>query len=116
MKRKLRWGEGWLIAAALALVFALSYLFWQNRQPRTQFVAPVHSVSMEELERAGRINVNAASASELDELPGIGPALAAAIIEYREEHGPFTSAEELMEVYGIGEATLEGMLPFLRLD
>ena len=116
MKRKLRWGEGWWIAAALVLLVALSYLLWQNRQPRTQSVAPVHAVSVEELERAGTINVNAASASELDELPGIGPALAAAIIEYREEHGPFESAEELMEVYGIGEATLEGMRPYLRLD
>ena len=116
MKRKLRWGEGWLIAAALALLFALSYLLWQNRQPRTQSVAPVHAVSLEELERVERINVNTASASELDELPGIGPALAEAIIEYREAHGPFENAEELMEVYGIGEVKLEGMLPFLRLD
>ena len=116
MKRKLRWGEGWLIAAALAMLFALSYFLWQNRQPRAQFAAPVHSVSMEELERAGTIDINTASAAELDELPGIGPALAATIIEYREKHGPFRSAEELLEVYGIGEVKLEGMLPFLRLD
>ena len=116
MKRKLWWGEGWLIAAALALLFALSVLLWQNRQSQAQSVAPVHAVSMEELERASTINVNIASVSELDELPGIGPALAEAIIAYREEHGPFESAEELMKVYGIGEVKLEEMLPFVRLD
>ena len=116
MKRKWRWGEGRLIAAALVLLFALSCFLWWNRQPRTQSVAPVHSVSVEELERVERINVNTASASELDELPGIGPALAAAIIEYREAHGPFGSVEEIMEVRVIGEAKLEEMLPFLRLD
>jgi competence protein ComEA len=39
-------------------------------------------------------------------LPGVGPALAAAIIEYRTEHGPFTSVEQLQEVPGIGERRL----------
>ena len=116
MKRKLRWGEGILIGAGLMLLFALSWFLWLNRQPRTQFAAPVHSVSMEELERMSTINVNAASAKELEELPGIGPVLAEAIVAYREEHGPFASAEDLMEVYGIGEGKLEAMRPFLRLD
>ena len=116
MKRGQRWGEGMWIAAALMLLFALSGFLWLNRQPRMHSAAPVHSVSMEELERAGTIDVNAASAEELTELPGIGPVLAAAIVEYREEHGPFESAEELLGVYGIGEVKLEGMRPFLRLD
>ena len=116
MKRRLRWGEGIWIAAALLLLLALTGFLWLNRQPRTRSVAPVHSVSAEELRRAGTININAASASELEELPGIGPVLAAAIVEYREEHGSFASAEELMEVRGIGEGKLAAMRPFLRMD
>ena len=53
------------------------------------------------------VNVNSAAAEELETLPGIGEVLAQAIISYREEHGPFTSVDELEEVSGIGPATLE---------
>ncbi|MEJ2077883.1 MAG: helix-hairpin-helix domain-containing protein [Acidobacteriota bacterium] len=49
------------------------------------------------------IDINAASVQELDELPGIGPAIAARIVEYREKNGPFSKIEDLMEVRGIGE-------------
>jgi competence protein ComEA len=54
-----------------------------------------------------RINVNLATAQELEQLPGIGPARAQAIIAYREQHGPFASVEELLKVDGIGPTTLE---------
>lgn len=50
------------------------------------------------------ININLADAEELETLPGIGPALAKRIVEYREQHGPFTSTAELKEVSGIGDA------------
>jgi competence protein ComEA len=53
------------------------------------------------------VNVNVAEAEELETLPGIGEVLAAAIIAYREEHGPFTSVDQLLDVSGIGEVTLE---------
>ena len=48
------------------------------------------------------ININRASAAELEQLPGIGPKLAARIVAYREEHGPFQRKEELLNVPGIG--------------
>ena len=58
-----------------------------------------------------KININSASAAELENLPGIGPVTAAAIVAYREEKGPFASVDALTEVSGIGEATLEKIKP-----
>ena len=49
-----------------------------------------------------RLDLNRATAAELDALPGIGPVLAARIVAHREQHGPFLSPEELMAVRGIG--------------
>jgi len=57
---------------------------------------------------SGLVNLNTASEKELDEkLPGIGPALAKRIVEYREQHGGFRSPEELKNVSGIGEKRYE---------
>lgn len=54
---------------------------------------------------AGRVNLNVATVTELDGLPGIGPVLAQRIVAHREEHGPFRAVEELDEIEGIGPAT-----------
>lgn len=53
-----------------------------------------------------KININTATAEELETLKGIGPAKAEAIVSYREQNGPFSSVEELVNVTGIGEKTL----------
>lgn len=55
----------------------------------------------------GLINVNSASATELEALSGIGEVLAATIVEYRTENGPFASVDDLLDVSGIGPATLD---------
>lgn len=55
------------------------------------------------------VDVNTAGVDELVRLNGIGPALAARIIEYREEHGPFSSLDHLTRVQGIGSHTLAGL-------
>jgi len=60
------------------------------------------------------VDVNAAAAAELAQLPGLGPATAARIVEHRERHGPFTACEDLLAVPGIGPATLAGIRPHLR--
>jgi competence protein ComEA len=57
----------------------------------------------------GLINVNTASATELEELPGIGEVIAQAILDHRTENGPFTSVDQLLDVSGIGDATLENI-------
>ena len=56
---------------------------------------------------SGTVNINTASASELEKLPGIGPALAPRIVEYRDSHGPFATVDALTDVPGIGKAKLE---------
>jgi len=58
---------------------------------------------------SGSVNINTASTSELEKLPGIGPALAQRIVEYRDSHGPFASVDALTDVPGIGKAKLEAL-------
>ena len=61
-----------------------------------------------------QLDLNAATAEQLDELPRIGPATAAKIIDFRATHGPFRSIDQLLDVPGIGEATLSGIRSRLR--
>ena len=63
----------------------------------------------------GVVNLNTADQIALEAIPGIGPVTAQAIIAYRTEIGSFTSIEQLLEVSGIGPATLESMRPYVTL-
>jgi competence protein ComEA len=56
-----------------------------------------------------RVNINTATAEELETLSGIGPVKAQAIVDYRNEHGLFRTIDELLNVPGIGPHTLEGI-------
>lgn len=58
-------------------------------------------------EEAQLVNINTATAVELTQLKGIGTKYAERIVQYREEHGPFTSVEDMMKVPGIGPRTCE---------
>ncbi|MDN5872863.1 MAG: helix-hairpin-helix domain-containing protein [Sinobacteraceae bacterium] len=57
----------------------------------------------------GAVNVNTATAEQLQALDGVGQVKAEAIVKYREQHGNFHNKKELMEVPGIGSATLKGL-------
>jgi comEA protein len=61
------------------------------------------------------VNLNTATATELDTLPDVGPATAASILQWRDQHGGFTSVDELLEVDGIGEVTLGKLAPYVTV-
>jgi competence protein ComEA len=63
-----------------------------------------------------KININTATAQELDALPGVGPAYAERIIQYRTEHGSFQKVEDIQEVQGIGPVKFENMKEQISVD
>ena len=62
------------------------------------------------------INLNEADKDEITQLPGIGPAKAKAIIDYRELNGPFNTVDELVKVKGFGAKTLSKLLPYITVE
>lgn len=76
--------------------------------PAEKATQPTQSISFP-------LNVNSASAEELQSLPGIGPVLARRIVAYREENGGFSRVEELMQVEGIGEKRIEEILEYITI-
>ena len=62
------------------------------------------------------ININTATAIELEQLPGVGPSTAQAIIEYRTTSGVFSVVEDLLNVRGIGPAKLRNITPLARVN
>ncbi len=67
------------------------------------------SAAMIQTPVSGKIDINRADERQLQDLPGVGPKTAAAILEYRSKQGPFRSPEDLLCVSGIGPAKLEGL-------
>jgi competence protein ComEA len=64
----------------------------------------------------GPVNLNTATQANLETLPGIGPAIAGRIIEYREANGPFATIEDIQNVSGIGPATFENIKDFITVE
>jgi competence protein ComEA len=78
-----------------------------------QVVVPSIGVATDDVARAGpsdgKVRLNSAGRADLEGLPGVGPVLAGKIIEHRDEFGPFSSVEDLLEVSGIGERKLASL-------
>ncbi|MGN6483769.1 MAG: helix-hairpin-helix domain-containing protein [Thermomicrobiales bacterium] len=69
----------------------------------------------DEAPAVGKLNLNTATTSQLQELPGVGAVLAQRIVTYRDEHGPFTSVDDLENVEGIGPSLLEKLRPYVTV-
>ncbi len=65
--------------------------------------------------KSSKVRINYATVEEIQKLPGIGPSKAKAIVEYRDEIGYFQSAQDLLNVSGIGEKTLESLLEEIQI-
>lgn len=83
--------------------------------PEEELMEPVPSGPQEVLVEKS-VNLNTATLEELDKLPGVGPAIAQRIIDYREQNSGFYDIEELMEVSGIGEKTFAKLEPYITVD
>lgn len=94
-----------LLSLLLSLAFLAFLVFSLSPAPAAVSVLPDRIWEAED----ARIDINRASAEELQEIPGIGPVLSEAIIAWREENGSFRTEEDLLQVSGIGEKTLEGI-------
>lgn len=73
------------------------------------------SLSVAVEDQSGKVKINTATKEEIIELPGIGPAKADAIIAHRENHGLFQQTEDLLDVSGIGEKTLENFKEYIQV-
>lgn len=93
------------LLAGVLLLPALGALVWQRLAP-----APCDEPL------TFRIDINRADAAELALLPGVGPALAARIIDDRSKRGDFENVAALRRVKGIGGAISQGVAPFVRVD
>ena len=94
-----------LLSLLLACAFLL-YLVLSFPRPSGGVVfRPVHAWEAAEM----RIDLNRADAQQLQQIAGIGPVLSEAIVAWREENGPFRRTEDLLQVPGIGEKTLEAI-------
>jgi len=106
--------RGLLLVLGLAVLASGWFVFADLREPVTSLT--LEPIVLNEVEvllptfvSIGPVDVNRADAEELTALPGIGPALATRIVAYREEHGPFTSVDDLERVQGIGPQTVKGL-------
>jgi competence protein ComEA len=88
------------VATALAVAFALS-------------LGADLAVAAAKPAPSAKVNINTASVEQLTTLPGVGPKLAARILEYRQKSGAFKSVSELMNVRGIGEKNLKKIEQYL---
>ena len=119
MKKDNRWCLGLAVAALCAALGTGAGALAQTRghaaggapaaAARAGTAAPAQAAS-------GAVNLNSASAEELERLPGVGPAKAAAILALRQRMGRFQRVEDVLRVRGIGRATFRRLRPMLTLQ
>ena len=102
-----------IAALVLAAIIGVGLWWWRNGGAAGRLVEHDRVPGRQ---AAFTVAVNSAPAAELAELPGVGDALAEKIIDYRRKHGPFRTLDDLRNVKGIGDKTLEGLAPHVTFD
>ncbi len=117
MMNRNRWSM-WVAVAALCASLGIGSSALAQTRGRAGGVAPAAArVGAEPAQGAtGTLNLNSASAEELERLPGVGPAKAAAILALRQRMGRFQHVEDVLRVRGIGRATFRRLRPMLTLQ
>ena len=129
MKKKLSFDRLVLILAAAVLLFMVGWFaVEQTKQPapwRVEVerndraeasVSADHPDRTDSLLESEVIHLNTAPLPDLERLPGIGRTKAQAIVDYRQEHGPFQSVDDLLQISGIGPGTLEELRPYVTVE
>lgn len=96
------------------VLFAVALFFTGLSTWRDSFIpTPTPTESVED--DRYKLDLNTATSPDLQQIPGVGPALAENIISYRDEKGPFTDYSELLDVNGIGHEKLKTILEYVRI-
>ena len=107
---------GWFLSQSRSAVPYEVTASRQDREPAPPEKSQADSSRPESLLEGETINVNTAGLYDLQRLPGIGEKRALAILDWREEHGPFQRVEDLIQVPGIGEGILAGLAEYAAAD
>lgn len=102
----------------LTLLFAAAAALFFTGRPRSEgyTVTTQRDDAGPQEPQSGPLNINTATAAQLETLDGIGPVLAQRIVDYREANGPFASVEGLLEVKGLGSGILEAIRPQITAE
>lgn len=107
----------WKAVTFLVILILAGSGFWGLRRFHpTLFLGKPNLTEESRAKPSLLLNINTATADELETLPKIGPQMAQRIIDYRKAHGGFASVDALQNVKGIGEKTLEKLRPFIGVE
>ncbi|MBA3515504.1 MAG: helix-hairpin-helix domain-containing protein [Pyrinomonadaceae bacterium] len=103
----------------LLIAVSFAFIFWFpacSRLPRSHTSETISVKTPASVTNLAPINLNTASAADLQRLPGVGPVLAERIINYRDENGRFRRAEHLMMVRGISDRKFRELRSLVRVE
>ena len=119
----MRCNRQWIVVVALAVNLLGRGMVFAQSMPGAGSVPSKAGTAVEQgkagmgtvLGKAALININTADEAQLIALKGIGPTKAKAITQYRQDHGPFKTVDDLKHVSGIGDKTLAALKPFITV-